>query len=146
MTKRQRRAMTVGLLSAATLLLGPAIAAARIDASHKECLQRGYSVDGGNCTLPDGVVCPVGEFNEGTCGAQYKTAEYCVAQGNYVWDEDKCCDGLVATEEDSGDSTCKERSLLGRLIRRPLFWVVLVAVTITIETQLVRKKLAKSKS
>ena len=60
----------------------------------KECLQRGYEIkqqDSNYCVFPDGNKCPLEEFNQGECGAEYMTEDYCVEEGDPVWEEGKCC-------------------------------------------------------
>jgi len=70
----------------------------------KECRQRGYEITYDNiyrtgtayCEFPDGNRCPLRDFNDGTCGAEYMIEDYCVKEGEPVWDSDKCCKGLWA--------------------------------------------------
>jgi hypothetical protein len=120
--------------------------AARIDPQYKECIQRGYKVEGEKCVFPDGQQCPIVEFNARTCGKEHMTEDYCVQKGAYVWDKGKCCDGLVAKAGEDDQLTCQARSLLGRLIRKPLFWVTVVILWIPIELTLaMRYKKWKSK-
>jgi len=82
------------------LLVLPSIVFAAMDPALKECVQRGYETvfqNGGNyCVLPDKSQCSIEEFNNGSCGAQYKTENYCIAEGTFVWDTDKCCAGTEA--------------------------------------------------
>lgn len=126
---------------AASTLVG--VAGAQVSEGHRECAQRGYEVVGSECVFPDGTRCALAAFAAGSCGAEFKTEDYCVEEGKQVWDEDKCCKGLVAKEGEGGELRCQKRSLLGRLIRRPLFWVLLVATTLSIEMLMVRRRLRK---
>jgi hypothetical protein len=80
-----------------------------IDPRYKEVMQRGYEfVDGDSVRFPDGSVCHLDDFNEGTCGIQWMTNDYCVPQGAYVWDG-PCCDGLMPylPEGMAGQATCQ---------------------------------------
>ncbi|MEO1628694.1 MAG: hypothetical protein AAFV25_26335 [Bacteroidota bacterium] len=69
---------------------------AAINPLYKECAQRGYSINGDYCIFPDSSQCLLEEFNEQKCGQKWFTENYCVEEGQYVWDEDRCCNGLVA--------------------------------------------------
>lgn len=89
----------ISLVIALALLL-PSVASAAMDPALKECLQRGYETVFQNeksyCVFPDKSECSIGEFNNGACGTQWKTENYCIAEGNLVWDTDKCCPGTEA--------------------------------------------------
>lgn len=80
---------------------------AAIDPKYKECTQRGYQLDGNYCVFPDGSRCLLDEFNEGECGEEFMTNDYCVPEGRYVWDG-PCCEGLVAylPPDVAGQATC----------------------------------------
>lgn len=98
-----------GLLLAFALLIFASPALAAINPVYKECSQRGYAISGGECIFPDGTSCPLEEFNSGTCGSAFKTQDYCVRQGQHVWDSDKCCEGLrpYLPEGVAGQATCE---------------------------------------
>ena len=78
----------------------PSTVFAAMDPALKECVQRGYETVFQNeknyCVLPDKNQCSIEEFNSGTCGAQYKMENYCITEGTFVWDTDKCCAGTEA--------------------------------------------------
>lgn len=141
------RYLIITLLAA--LIVLPSQGFSAMDSKYKECLQRGYSVDGEDCVFPDGSKCNLEAFNSGSCGEKFMTTDYCVKEGDYVWDEDKCCDGLESSlgEDEDGQAVCKknERTFWGKLIRSPLFWVGLVLFTLVIEFRLVRNKMRKAK-
>lgn len=65
----------------------------------KECRQRGYKIEenqergGWDCVFPNGDRCELSDFNIGTCGSEYMIEDYCIEEGNPVWDKDKCCPG-----------------------------------------------------
>lgn len=71
---------------------------AAMDPLFKECLQRGYTSEGippeNQCVFPDGSRCPMLQFNNGTCGKDFRTEDYCIKEGDFVWDKDKCCAGM----------------------------------------------------
>jgi hypothetical protein len=69
---------------------------AAINPIYKECMQRGYNVSGEYCVFPDSSQCLLEDFNGGKCGQKWMTDDYCIPEGSYVWDADKCCEGLVA--------------------------------------------------
>ncbi|MFT7155318.1 MAG: hypothetical protein ACI8Q1_000319 [Parvicella sp.] len=85
-------------------------AIAKLDPYYKEVLQRGYElIPGDSVKFPDGSKCSISKFNEGLCGQQWKTKDYCVAIGGEVWDENVCCEGLetnLAGDTD-GQITCQ---------------------------------------
>ena len=93
----------------------------------KECVQRGYRVetdlkadftpDKTYCLFPDGSRCILEEFNEGKCGIEFKTENYCIKEGNIVWDKDKCCPGLRAYKRPNfiGQSSCMKISVFERI-------------------------------
>ena len=115
------------------ILTWPATTFAAIDPALKECLQRGYEQtfrDGViYCVLPDKSQCAVENFNNGTCGAQYKNADYCVAEGRPVWDSDKCCAGTEAYLRPNfmGQPSCVKISsaqkIYDQIRYNPLVWI-----------------------
>ncbi len=81
-----------------------------ISPHYKEAMQRGYEIiEGDKVVMPDGTICNIKDFNEGNCGKKWFGEEYCVPEGKYVWDEDKCCEGLAPflPEDVSGQATCQ---------------------------------------
>jgi len=88
------------------------LANAAINPVYKECSQRGYQIDGKYCVFPDSTKCLLEEFNNGKCGEKWMTDDYCIPEGNYVWDADKCCEGLVAYLPDgmAGQASCQPKS------------------------------------
>jgi hypothetical protein len=81
---------------------------AAINPVYKECMQRGYTVSGDSCIFPDGSACDLESFNEGACGTEWLTDEYCIPEGEYVWDDEKCCEGTDAylPEDVAGQARC----------------------------------------
>lgn len=80
-----------------------------INPFYKEVLQRGYElIPGDSVRFPDGSTCSIASFNNGDCGKEWMTDDYCVAEGEYVWD-DKCCEGLEPYLEEGvdGQQTCQ---------------------------------------
>ena len=61
----------------------------------KECVQRGYATESGYCIFPDDSRCLYEEFNQGLCGQEFMIEDYCIGEGVLVWDQDKCCEGLM---------------------------------------------------
>ena len=100
---------------------------AAINPIYKECMQRGYSVDGDYCIFPDSTQCLLTEFNKKTCGQKWLTEDYCVEKGEYVWDSDKCCEGLIAylPRGISGQATCQKK-------KGPSFWVISLVIGLLI--------------
>lgn len=96
---------------AAIVLLIPLLSNGAINPLYKECMQRGYTVSGDSCAFPDGSQCLLEDFNSGNCGQEWMTSDYCIPEGKYVWDADKCCEGLVAYLPDgvSGQATCQPK-------------------------------------
>jgi len=90
----------------------PFIAKAAIDPIYKECSQRGYQLEGKYCVFPDSTKCLLEDFNNGKCGKEWMTDDYCIPQGQYVWDKGKCCEGLVAYLPDgmAGQASCQPKS------------------------------------
>lgn len=76
------------------LVCAPFTVHAAIDPIYKECLQRGYELQDGECVFPNGSGCSLEEFNDKQCGVEFLTEKYCVEEGEYVWDADRCCSGL----------------------------------------------------
>lgn len=101
-----------------TILLYGLSANATINPVFKECMQRGYEVTGEGdvdyCTFPDGSKCLLEDFNEQRCGQEFFNKEYCIKEGVYVWDADKCCKGLIAylPKDMAGQARCEKASKL----------------------------------
>lgn len=84
-----------------------------VDPFYKEVLQRGYElIPGDSVRFPDGSTCSIKAFNSSECGQEWMTDDYCVEEGENVWDEDRCCDGLEPYLEDGvdGQATCQKKS------------------------------------
>lgn len=116
---------------------------AMISPFYKEVMQRGYEIiPGDSVKFPDGSSCPIQAFNEGTCGQKWMTEDYCISEGEPVWDENRCCEGLSPYLEDgsAGQATCQQeessfissRSILyffmGVLIPLSLFVILAIYV------------------
>lgn len=95
-----------------TILFMSSISMAAINPVYKECMQRGYSLSGDSCVFPDGTACDLEQFNNGECGQEWFTDDYCIPEGEYVWDDDKCCEGLEAylPEGVDGQASCVKTS------------------------------------
>ncbi len=87
-------------------------ATAAINPLYKECSQRGYQIDGNYCVFPDSSKCLLEDFNNGLCGKEWMTDDYCIPEGKYVWDSGRCCEGLVAylPAGVAGQATCQPKS------------------------------------
>ncbi|MFK8103085.1 MAG: hypothetical protein AB8G15_11190 [Saprospiraceae bacterium] len=101
---------------------------AAINPVYKHCMQRGYAVDGDYCVFPDSTRCLLTAFNEQRCGEQWFIEDYCIPLGAYVWDADKCCEGLVAylPEGVSGQATCRKRASIvaPQNFAGPSLWII----------------------
>lgn len=125
------------------LLIVPGFVSAAMNPEYKECIQRGYSVMQNNCVFPDGTECLISEFNEGLCGSEYKTEDYCVKEGVSVWDRDKCCPGLVPYLPSGmiGQATCQPIQTI--IINNPYLYGLLVIIAVVIIVFLVIRKWKK---
>jgi len=105
---------------------------AAIDPIWKECLQRGYKSEYKNCVFPDGSKCLVGEFNAGTCGAEFMTDYECIKEGSPVWDRDKCCEGLTpySNPRAIGHPNCMEISLSDWLEYQLYRWGITFSIVV----------------
>ena len=109
------------LLFVLTLVLLP-VATAAMDPVFKECLQRGYEAtrDEGTlyCVFSDTSRCPLEAFNENGCGQEFFTQDYCIGEGNPVWEEDLCCSGTQAyiPPNHAGQKTCQDISFLKKVV------------------------------
>jgi len=69
---------------------------------YKECIQRNYQIESANdnidgieyCVFPDNTKCSIETFNNGSCGKEFMTQNYCTKEGVMVWDKDICCQDL----------------------------------------------------
>ena len=111
--------LLIALASAVSAAMNPAF---------KECMQRGYKIESYNsystahaegqyCVFPDGSECLLEEFNSGRCGATFMTNDYCVKEGQFVWDRDRCCSGTIAYLKPyhAGQSMCIKISIPERV-------------------------------
>jgi len=126
------------------LLINVSVSAMMSD-EDKECLQRGYEmvsgyylISGGYegilsnsdiyCLFPDRNYCLNSKFNNNTCGSKYKIENYCIKQGDPVWDIDKCCEGLEPYLPSSmdGHPSCQPFSVrfIGELKYNPFYWFI----------------------
>jgi hypothetical protein len=132
-------------------LLNIISASAMIDPKYKEAMQRGYRViKGDSVELPDDTRCSLDDFNNKLCGKEYFDKPYCVAEGNYVWDENVCCEGLVPYLPPGvdGQAYCKARGQVdfSETLRNPLLWLGILGFTAVFYTSLlVAKKYIKKK-
>lgn len=81
-----------------------------IDSFYKEVIQRGYELlPGDSVKFPDGTSCSIEAFNAMECGVEWMTKDYCVPEGEYVWDADRCCVNLAPFLEKGvdGQETCQ---------------------------------------
>lgn len=118
------------------LILTPHVSAA-MDPVLKECLQRGYEVtrEEGTlyCVFPDSSRCPLEAFNENACGQEFFTQDYCVREGNPVWEDDLCCSGTQAyiPPNHAGQKLCRDVSFMQKL-KDTLFYRPILRYTLII--------------
>jgi len=83
--------------------------------------------------LPDGTKCLLDDFNRRKCGKEFFDLPYCVPEGGYVWENNKCCEGLVAylPEGVKGQATCQKKGKIdfSETIRNPFLWLGILAFT-----------------
>lgn len=117
---------------------------AAIDPIYKDCLQRGYSINGDSCVFPDGSMCSLKNFNAQECGQAFYDIDYCVGEGSYVWDSDACCKGLkpYLPKGISGQSVCRTSTYVvqDRLSGSGLFYLLLFVVLAVVATIFYRKR------
>lgn len=119
------------------------------DPIYKEVLQRGYEIfSNDSVRFPDGSSCLISDFNSGICGQIWFTNDYCVGEGNPVWDEDKCCYGLTPylDQDSNGQTTCEmeESSFLNSNLVVYFFMGVLIPLSLfVILAVYVKKRLPK---
>ena len=127
----------------------PGISYTAINPVYKECMQRGYEVKGDYCVFPDSSQCLLTEFNDGQCGQKWMTEDYCIPQGRYVWDEDKCCEGLVAflPKNVAGQATCqpKTSSFFKNIFSDSLSGILLLTVILVVLFFYLRRQGGKRK-
>lgn len=99
---------------------------AAIDPYYKDAIQRGYKLKGDSVVFTDGSMCLYQAFLDGTCGQQWMVDDYCVSEGNPVWDDDRCCEGLSVyrPRQADGQSTCEK--LPDDHMKGKLSWVLWV--------------------
>lgn len=140
--------MKTKILSQVVLLLFPVLLQAAINPVYKECMQREYSVDGDYCVFPDSTRCLLEDFNSGKCGKKWMTDDYCIKEGKYVWDAEKCCPGLVAylPEGVAGQATCVLKSKVDsvNLMSNSLLWMGLLVAGLLALLIFLRKKSNRS--
>lgn len=134
---------------------------AMMSTQNKECLQRGYDIVSGYflineghedillnsdiyCLFPDGDYCLNSAFNNGSCGAEFMTENYCIKQGYPVWDSDKCCEGLKSYLPPMiiGHPSCQPFSVrfIGNLIGNPIYWFGIIVFLVLIGYVIYRTK------
>lgn len=141
------RLRKIAILSLFLLFLwGRQISFAAIDPKYKECMQRGYGVQGDSCKFPDGSLCALTDFNAGNCGSEWLTMDYCVEEGEYVWDEDRCCEGLAPylPQNANGQATCQPAVSAGySWLKSPILWAF-VAMGLALIVAGIRKMRSKN--
>jgi len=92
------------------LAFGHSISAS-IDPFYKEAIQRGYVCSSDTVTFPDGSKCSIDDFNNSKAGKIWMTDDYCIEEGNYVWDDERCCGDLISYLEEGhdGQSVCAQK-------------------------------------
>lgn len=120
------------------LLFFTMVAHAAINPDYANAMERGYSISGDSVVFPNGSKCLLSEFNNGTCGQEWMTDDYCVPEGAYVWNDDKCCEGLepYLKEGHDGQERCvkkrknekdvEESSWWNDLMSNSMFWIGLL--------------------
>ena len=96
------------------------------------CAERGYTVEGDYCIFPDGEKCLLTAFNDNTCGKSYYFVEYCIPEGNQLW-QGKCCDRLVPYKQ-LDKTTCQPKSKMTVIetyrMLKPFIWLGVIIVVI----------------
>jgi hypothetical protein len=119
------------------LMITPVFVSAAMPPQFKECLQRGYEISAPiselqdyYCIFPDNNQCLLSEFNEGACGSEYMTENYCIEEGIPVWDTDKCCPGLIAYLPFGmiGQQVCQP--FYYTIVFNPVFWLVIIIIVL----------------
>ncbi len=115
------------------ILLLSLTATAMIDPYYKEAVQRGYRIEGDSVVLPNDTKCLIADFNNKRCGKEYFDQPYCVAEGNYVWDDNACCEGLkpYLPAGVDGQAYCKAKGQVdfSETLRNPFLWLGILAFT-----------------
>lgn len=63
---------------------------ASVSPVYKECVQRGYQLEEdfeqgiSYCIFPDNSKCLIEDFNNGVCGQEFMTEDYCIEEGIMV--------------------------------------------------------------
>jgi len=106
---------------------------AAIHPRYKEAMQRGYRTEGDSVVLPDDTKCLIDDFNNKRCGEKYFNQPYCVPEGNYVWDDNACCEGLkpYLPAGVDGQAVCRAKGQadFSETLRNPLLWLGILAFT-----------------
>lgn len=144
-----KRAFISNLIILSLLVLMAGAVNAAVNPVFKECVQRGYETAKVNstyyCLFPDGSNCTIESFNNGSCGSEFRTDDYCVEEGTMVWDEEMCCPGTEAYMPPGrlGQPACVKVSatekLVDQLEYRPYLLGVLVGIIIAVILWLSKK-------
>ena len=119
-------------------------ATAAINPLYKEAMQRGYPIEGDSVVLPDSSKCLLDDFNSRKCGKEFFDLPYCVPQGQFVWDDDACCKGLVPYLKSGvdGQATCRKKGQVdfSEILRNPFLWLGILAFTLFFYSSLLLAK------
>jgi len=137
-----------------SILLLPRASFSADDPRNKECSQRSYKIEAyvtgeKYCVFPNGNKCLLEEFNEGRCGVEFKTENYCVKEGAPVWDKDKCCPGLIAYLKPYhiGQPSCIKISIFERIYNQlkynPYLWMLGGLILILAVGHLIYRKIKR---
>jgi hypothetical protein len=121
-------------------------AIAIIDPYYKEVMERGYDMKGDSVIFPDGTSCLIVDFNNRTCGQKWMTSNYCIPEGGYVWDNNRCCEGLepYLPEGVAGQPTCRKKILIKESTRSGLIIITTFIFATGIIFLAVRSKAKKN--
>jgi hypothetical protein len=134
MKKNLAQNLSMLLLAILVVSSSASVAQGALSPFYKECIQRGFVIGSEEgtgdeyCIFPDKSQCSLESMNNGTCNNPYVYDDYCVQKGNAVWDQNKCCKGLVPylPEGMEGQTTCQpiqyssENSIFSSLKEIPL--------------------------
>lgn len=120
------------------LFIMTTVAHSAINPDYANAMERGYQLSGDSVVFPDGSKCLLSAFNDGSCGQEWMTDDYCVPEGAYVWNGDKCCEGLEpylkegydgqerCVKKQKGDKEDDESSWWNDLMSNSMFWIGLL--------------------